>query len=153
MKATKIKGFVCEKCFGVIIESNRYASFQSENFSGATTAVPVREKVSKGEETMNALQKAITGGESTTSSLNRVRRKPNNDLSNNKLGTPIIGSGNLSNYETDDQTDQMMDMLVKSATAGEKKTRIRKNRAKDAKSTRNSGKGSSPNFTSKIKRI
>ena len=153
MKATKIKGFVCEKCFGVIIESNRYASFQSENFSGATTAVPVREKVSKGEETMNALQKAITGGESTTSSLNRVRRKPNNDFSNNKLGTPIIGGGNLSNYETDDQTDQMMDMLVKSATAGEKKTRIRKNRAKDAKSTRKSGKGSSPNFTSKIKRI
>ena len=88
---------------------------------------------------MDLLQKAITGGETAplSSVNNRVRRKPTtNDP--NKLGKPAV-SGNVSNYDTDDQTDQMMDMLVKSATAGEKKTRIRKNRARDSKSTRKSG--------------
>ena len=92
---------------------------------------------------MDALQKAITG-ESTalTPTKGRMRRKPNNH-DPSKLSAAIVSntvSGNLSNYDTDDQTDQMMDMLVKSATAGERKTRIRKNRAKDSKSTRKSGK-------------
>ena len=49
-------------------------------------------------------------------------------------------SNNNNNYDTDDQTDQMMDMLVKSATSAEKRTRIRKNRAKEGKTVRKSGK-------------
>ena len=69
----------------------------------------------------------------------RIRKKVG---SNNNLDKPLSAStlsGSISSYDTDDQTDQMMDMLVKSATAGEKKSRIRKNRARDAKSTRKSG--------------
>ena len=48
-------------------------------------------------------------------------------------------NNNYTNYDTDDQTDQMMDMLVKSATSIDKRTRIRKNRAKEGKTTRKSG--------------
>ena len=44
-----------------------------------------------------------------------------------------------TNYDTDDQTDQMMDLLVKSATSADKRTRIRKDRAKEGKTTRKSG--------------
>ena len=88
---------------------------------------------------MDALQKAITGNSKALNlTKGRMRRKPNHTNDPNKLGAPAV-SGNLSNYDTDDQTDQMMDMLVKSATAGERKTRIRKNRMKDSKSTRKSG--------------
>lgn len=108
---------------------------QSENFSGATTAVPVQAKT---DENMDALQKAISDANASPTK-NRVRKKVNNTPHDpSKLSVPAAG-GNLSNYDTDDQTDQMMDMLVKSATAGEKKTRIRKNRTKDSKSTRKSG--------------
>ena len=81
---------------------------------------------------MAALQKAITGEKTLSPAKSRVRATKNTS-SDNK------GSSNVNNYDTDDQTDQMMDMLVKSATANDKKTRIRKNRARDSKSTRKSG--------------
>ena len=81
---------------------------------------------------MAALQKAITGEKTLSPAKSRVRATKNTS-SDNK------GSSSVNNYDTDDQTDQMMDMLVKSATANDKKTRIRKNRARDSKSTRKSG--------------
>ncbi|XP_057291170.1 FH1/FH2 domain-containing protein 1-like [Hydractinia symbiolongicarpus] len=110
---------------------------ESENFSGATTAVPVQSKV---DDNMDALHKAITDTNALSPTKNRVRKKVNSTPNDpTKLSTPAV-SGNMSSYDTDDQTDQMMDMLVKSATAGEKKTRIRKNRTKDSKSTRKSAR-------------
>lgn len=118
---------------------------ESENFSGATTAVPVQSKGGKSDESMDALQKAISG-DKTAPAVGRVRRKPNvnnnfNDPSSKSLVPPAMGGGgHMSNYDTDDQTDQVMDMLVKSATDGEKRTRIRKNRARDSKSTRKSAR-------------
>lgn len=94
---------------------------------------------SKVDDNMDALHKAITDTNALSPTKNRVRKKVNSTPSDpTKLSTPAV-SGNMSSYDTDDQTDQMMDMLVKSATAGEKKTRIRKNRTKDSKSTRKSG--------------
>lgn len=114
-------------------------SFQSENFSGATTAVPVGSK-GKGDENMDALQKAIGDASALSPHKSRTRKKvPSTPNDSSKLSAPAP-SGNLSNYDTDDQTDQMMDMLVKSATTNDKRTRIRKNRTKDSKSTRKSGK-------------
>lgn len=60
------------------------------------------------------------------------REKENGSVNNN--------NNNNTNYDTDDQTDQMMDLLVKSATSADKRTRIRKDRAKEGKTTRKSGK-------------
>jgi len=117
---------------------------ESENFSGATTAVPVSDKKSASkteEDTMDALQKAIAGDAGLSPAKTRTRKKINNNHINDpsKLTAPIPG-GNLSSYDTDDQTDQMMDMLVKNATSTEKRTRIRKNRKKDSTSTRKSAR-------------
>ena len=88
---------------------------------------------------MDALQKAIAGDGALSPAKTRTRKKvPNSVNDSMKLSAPSP-SGNLSSYDTDDQTDQMMDMLVKTATSTEKRTRIRKNRNKDSKSTRKSG--------------
>lgn len=64
---------------------------------------------------------------------------PQREKENSNLLTTANNNNNYANYDTDDQTDQMMDMLVKSATAIDKRTRIRKNRAKEGKTTRKSG--------------
>lgn len=111
--------------------------------------MPVSKKGDPEEEKHCALERAITAGskdELGFSSKQRVRKKPNETNSNtsmdsSRLSTPT-GSGNLSNYDTDDNADMLMyDMLIKNATDGEKRTRIRKNRAKqDSKSTRKSCK-------------
>ena len=61
------------------------------------------------------------------------REKENASTNNNNT------INNHTNYDTDDQTDQMMDLLVKSATSADKRTRIRKDRAKEGKTTRKSG--------------
>ena len=63
---------------------------------------------------------------------------PQREKENSNLLT-TNNNNNYTNYDTDDQTDQMMDMLVKSATSIDKRTRIRKNRAKEGKTTRKSG--------------
>ena len=112
---------------------------QSENFSGATTAVPVSTKKTDAEADMDDLTKMIE--KDNTLTKGRGRKKLNNNSvtnSSSKLSTPGV-SGNLSSYDTDDQTDKMMDMLVKTATSTDKRTRIRKNRKKEATSTRKSG--------------
>ncbi|XP_065675176.1 FH1/FH2 domain-containing protein 3 isoform X4 [Hydra vulgaris] len=115
---------------------------ESENFSGATSAIPIpNENKTEGEEKMHLLSKAITEGADPSSlspTKGRFRKKVGSNNNLDKLMNSSGLSGSISSYDTDDQTDQMMDMLVKSATAGEKKSRIRKNRAKDAKSTRKS---------------
>uniref|UniRef100_T2MC48 FH1/FH2 domain-containing protein 3 n=1 Tax=Hydra vulgaris TaxID=6087 RepID=T2MC48_HYDVU len=115
---------------------------ESENFSGATSAIPIpNENKTEGEEKMHLLSKAITEGADPSSlspTKGRFRKKVGSNNNLDKLINSSGLSGSISSYDTDDQTDQMMDMLVKSATAGEKKSRIRKNRAKDAKSTRKS---------------
>lgn len=119
-------------------------TFQSENFSGATTAVPMSgNKKPTGradEDSMDALQKAIASDNALSPAKSRTRKKVNNNHISDptKLSAPASG-GNMSSYDTDDQTDQMMDMLVKTATSTEKRTRIRKNRKKDSTSTRKSG--------------
>jgi len=114
---------------------------QSENFSGATTAVPLSTKKTDAEATMDDLTKMIEQDSALSLTKGRGRKKMNNNSvtnSSSKLATPGV-SGNLSSYDTDDQTDKMMDMLVKTATSTEKRTRIRKNRKKEATSTRKSG--------------
>ena len=99
---------------------------------------------------MDALQKAIAGDTGLSPAKGRTRKKMNNNHINDpsKLTAPVPG-GNLSSYDTDDQTDQMMDMLVKNATSTEKRTRIRKNRKKDSTSTRKSGKFTFIKFVTK----
>ena len=91
------------------------------------------------------LERAMIAGHNDDLGSMKVRRKKPHELNSNssvdstKLSTPHV-SGNLSNYDTDDNTDKIMDMLIKTANEGEKRTRIRKNRQKDAKSNRKSCK-------------
>ena len=83
------------------------------------------QKKSEIDDDQSALEKAINAGNDLASVKQRVRKKPNEINSNSNvnstnLSTPAV-SGNLSNYDTDDQTDKIMDMLLKNATDGEKK--------------------------------
>ncbi len=125
-------------------------SQQTSPQSTDTTAVPVHDNGPSENLDMKAFHNAIVGDnlqDSLKSSKNRQRVscRPSPVVHKEKENRRHTTQGNHStnnnnnNYDTDDQTDQMMDMLVKSATSTEKRTRIRTNRAKEGKTNRKSG--------------
>ena len=96
---------------------------------------------------MEAFHNAIVGDNAKTQlkSPHKTRHRtpsgrPHTSHNKEKENTSTNNNNNNNtNYDTDDQTDQMMDLLVKSATSADKRTRIRKDRAKEGKTTRKSG--------------
>eukprot|EP00794_Sanderia_malayensis_P019150 gene19150-21070_t len=151
-KRTKTRG-------KLITEFGAYGKVdQTTTQSTDTTAVPVHQTNHNATDKVDltAFHNAIVGEgggkDSLKSSKGRQRASstrpsiiPTNKDNENKHrqqqekhGVSNSTVNNNNNYDTDDQTDQMMDMLVKSATSAEKRTRIRKNRAKEGKTVRKS---------------
>ncbi|XP_065064822.1 FH1/FH2 domain-containing protein 1-like isoform X2 [Rhopilema esculentum] len=143
-KRTKTRG-------KLITESGAYGNVeQSSSNSPGTTAVPVNDPRSNESVDMEAFHNALVADnpKAQLKSPQKTRQRTpsgrphvaqNREKENNHVpSTPTNNNNNYTNYDTDDQTDQMMDLLVKSATSADKRTRIRKNRAKEGKTPRKS---------------